>query len=98
MKAVIYVSNTTNNNKNCFYPNKVIIGDEQSACLAFSHDYVCAKYKDIIEVKRILYHHPYYLLILIMIIVKMKKNGLLHLRLLSSLLVFLLSFITLRII
>ena len=46
MKAVIYVSNTTNNNKNCFYPNKVIIGDEQSACLAFSHDYVCAKYKD----------------------------------------------------
>ena len=46
MKAVIYVSSTTNNNKNCFYPNKVIVGDEQSACLAFSHDYVCAKYKD----------------------------------------------------
>ena len=46
MKAVIYVSNTTNNNKNCFYPNKVIIGDEQSACLSFSHDYVCAKYMD----------------------------------------------------
>jgi hypothetical protein len=46
MKLEIYSSNYINNPQNCLYPNKLIIKDETSAKEAFSHDYVCAKYKD----------------------------------------------------
>lgn len=46
MKFEIYSSNYINNPQNCLYPNKFIVKDEVSAKEAFSHDYVCAKYKD----------------------------------------------------
>ena len=44
MEALIYTAKTINNYKNCSYPNEILIKDIDSAKLAFSHDYVCAKY------------------------------------------------------
>lgn len=46
MNLTIFSSNTTNNAKNCSYPHEHTITDIESARIALSTDYVCARYKN----------------------------------------------------
>ena len=46
MEAVIYASEVLDCPANCSYQREVLVKDVESAKIAFSHDYVCAKYKN----------------------------------------------------
>ena len=46
MKITVYTSDVINNQQNCYYPKEYAITDIPSAQVAFSHDYVCVKYKE----------------------------------------------------
>ena len=46
MEAVIYSADAINCFANCNYPHEVMVKDIESAKVAFSHDYVCAKYQN----------------------------------------------------
>lgn len=47
----IYTSNTTQNPRNCSYPNKCVINNADDLSKATEYDYVCAQYKDNIRKK-----------------------------------------------
>ncbi len=46
MKFTIYLADCLNNEKNLYYPNKVVIEDVETLKQAVGKDHVCAKYKD----------------------------------------------------
>jgi len=47
MKLETYSLCYINNPQNCLYPNRLIVKNETIAKKAFSHNYVCTKYKDV---------------------------------------------------